>query len=70
MLSKYIYYLNVTIDTYQGKNIVKRATQMSAHSLKLHFYMSKKSQVKHNSLDYHNCFWNIFINYKVYMLKA
>ncbi len=44
MLGKYIYYFNITIDTYQGKNIIKGATQMNGHSLKLHFYMSDKSQ--------------------------
>jgi hypothetical protein len=33
---------------------------MSGHSLKLHFYMFERSQGKHNSLDYHKCFWNIF----------
>jgi hypothetical protein len=60
MLGKLIYYPNIAMDTYQGKNIVKGATQMSGHSLKLHFYMFKKSQVKHNSLDCHKVFWNIF----------
>jgi hypothetical protein len=43
-----------------GKNIVKEAIEMSAHSLKLHFCMFEKSHVKHNSLDCHNFFWNIF----------
>ncbi len=37
-----------------GKNIVKGATQMSGHSLKLHFCMFKISWVKHNSLDCRN----------------
>ncbi len=42
---------------------------MNGHSLKLHFYMFEKSQVKHNNLDTH-IFLGIFsINYKVYMLK-
>jgi hypothetical protein len=43
-----------------SKNIVKGATQLSGHSLKLHFGMFERSQGKHNSLDYHNFFWNIF----------
>ncbi len=33
---------------------------MSGHSLKLHFCMFERSQVKHNSLDCHNFVWNIF----------
>ncbi len=33
---------------------------MSGHSLKIAFYMFEKSQGKHNSLDCHKCFWNIF----------
>jgi hypothetical protein len=33
---------------------------MNEHSLKLHFCMFERSQVKHNSLDYHNYFCNIF----------
>jgi hypothetical protein len=44
-----------------GKNIVIGATQMSGHSLKLHFCMFERSQVKHNNLDCHNVFWNIFL---------
>jgi hypothetical protein len=43
-----------------GKIIVKGATQVNGHSLKLHFCMFEKSQGKHNSLDCHNFFWNIF----------
>jgi hypothetical protein len=43
---------------------------MNGHSLKLHFCMLEISQVKHNSLDCHNFLGNIFINCKVYMLKA
>jgi hypothetical protein len=42
------------------KNTIKRATQMSGHYLKLHFYMFERSQMKHSSLDCHNVFWNIF----------
>ncbi len=38
-----------------GKNIVKGATQVSGHSLKLHICMFEISKVKHNSF---NC--NIF----------
>jgi hypothetical protein len=33
---------------------------MSGHSLKLHFCMFERSQGKHNNLDCHKCFWNIF----------
>jgi hypothetical protein len=40
----------------EGKNIIKGATQASGHSLKLHFCMFERSQVKHNSLDCHNVF--------------
>jgi hypothetical protein len=36
-----------------GKITVKRATQMSGHSLKLHFCMFEKLQGKHNTLDCH-----------------
>jgi hypothetical protein len=43
-----------------GKIIVKGATQMSGHSLKLHFCMFERLEGKHNSLDCHKCFWNIF----------
>jgi hypothetical protein len=43
-----------------SKNIVKEATQVSGHSLKLHFCMFERSQVKHNSLDCHNLLRNIF----------
>jgi hypothetical protein len=43
-----------------GKNAVKGATQVNGHSLKLHFCVFEKPQVKHNSLDCHKDFWNIF----------
>jgi hypothetical protein len=33
---------------------------MNGHSLKLHFCMFERSQVKHNSLDGHKVFENIF----------
>jgi hypothetical protein len=38
------------------KNIVEGATQVSGHSLKLHFCMFERSQGEHNSLDYRNFF--------------
>jgi hypothetical protein len=41
-------------------NTVIGTTQMSGHSLTLHFCMFEKSQVKHNNLDCHNVFGNIF----------
>jgi hypothetical protein len=44
----------------EGKNIIKEATQMSAHSLKLHFCTFERSQVKHNNLDYDKFFGNTF----------
>jgi hypothetical protein len=40
----------------KGKNTINGATQVSGHSLKLHFCMFERSQVKHNSLDCHNFF--------------
>jgi hypothetical protein len=43
-----------------GKNIVKGVTQVNGHFLKLHFCMFERSHVKHNSLDCHNVFKNIF----------
>jgi hypothetical protein len=43
-----------------GKIIIKGATQASGHSLKLYFCMFEKSQRKHNNLDCHNSFCNIF----------
>jgi hypothetical protein len=39
--------------TIGGKMIIKGATQVSGHSLKLHFYMFERLQGKHNSLDFH-----------------
>jgi len=43
-----------------GKIIVNGTTQVSGHSLKLHFCMFERSQGKHNSLDCHNFFGNMF----------
>jgi hypothetical protein len=43
-----------------GKNMVKGATQVSGHFLKLHFCMFERSQMKHNNLDCHNFLGNIF----------
>jgi hypothetical protein len=42
--------------TFANKNIIKGATQVSEHSLKLDFCMFERSQMKHNSLDCHNFF--------------
>ncbi len=39
--------------THLGKIIVIGVTQVSGHSLKLHFCMFERSQGKHNSLDCH-----------------
>jgi len=44
----------------QGKNTIKGATQVSGDFLKLNFYMFERLQKKHNILDFHKCFWNIF----------
>jgi hypothetical protein len=44
----------------KGKNTIKGATQVSGHSLKVYFCMFERSQVKHNSLDGHKFFGNIF----------
>jgi hypothetical protein len=55
------YYASLLIfQTYKNTIIIKGATQMSGHSLKLHFCMFERSQGKHNNLDCHKCFWNIF----------
>jgi hypothetical protein len=43
---------------------------MIERSLKLHFFMFERSQMKHNSLDCHNFFGLFSINCKVYILKA
>jgi hypothetical protein len=57
---------HIPIDVYiflkliLGKNIVKGATQMNGHSLKLYFCMFEKSQMKYNNLDCHKVFYNIF----------
>jgi hypothetical protein len=48
--------LNLVI--HKGKNIVKRATPVNGHSLKLYFCIFERSQNKHNNMDYH-FFWNI-----------
>jgi len=52
------------------KNIIKGTIQVNGHSLKLHFCIFEKSQVKHNSLDCHYFFGIFFINCKFYMLKV
>ncbi len=54
---------------FMGNITIKGAIQMSGHSLKLRFFMFERSQIKHNSFDYHNFFGIFFINCKVYMLK-
>jgi hypothetical protein len=53
-----------------GKNVVKGATKLSGHFLKLHFGMFEKSQVKHTNLNCHNFFEIFSINWKDYMLKV
>ncbi len=55
---------------FMGKITIKGAIQVSGHSLKLHFCMFERSQMKHNSLDYHNFFGIFSINCKVYMFKT
>jgi hypothetical protein len=51
-----------------GKNVVKRAIQVSGHSFKLHFCMFERSQGKHEIWNIISC-WNIFITCKVQMFK-
>jgi hypothetical protein len=53
-----------------GKITIKGATQISGHSLKLHFCMFERSQGKRNSLDCHIVFGIFSINCKVYMFKV
>jgi hypothetical protein len=55
---------------FMGKITIKGAIQVNGHSLKLHFYMFERSQMKHNNLDYDNVFGVFSINCKVYMLKV
>jgi hypothetical protein len=59
-----IYFRNISIlhdcISYSKNVIVKGATQVNGHSLKLYFYMFERLQGNHNSLDCHKCFWNIF----------
>jgi hypothetical protein len=45
-------HLNQIQILHLGKDIVKGSTQVNAHFLKLHFCMFKRSQMKHNDLDY------------------
>jgi hypothetical protein len=42
--------------TKMGKNIIKGATQISGHFLKLHFCTFEKSLEKQNSSDCHKSF--------------
>ncbi len=56
--------LNLFLD--KGKITIKEATQVSGYLLRLHFYMFKRSQGKHNSLDCHNFFGIFSIICKVY----
>jgi hypothetical protein len=39
-----------------GKIIIKGATQVDGHSLKIHFCTFERSQGKYNSLDCHKVF--------------
>ncbi len=48
------------IHSCSSKITIKGATQVSGYSLKQYFCMFERSQGKHNSLDCHKCFWNIF----------
>jgi hypothetical protein len=50
--------------------MITGATQVSGHSLKLHFDMFEISQEKHISSDYHTIFGIFSINCKIYILKA
>jgi hypothetical protein len=53
-------FMYILLIRLMGKNIVKGATQVNGHSLKLNFDMFERLQVKHNNLNCHNFFWNIF----------
>jgi hypothetical protein len=53
-----------------GKNTIKRVIQVNGHSLKLHLCMFDKSQMKHNSLDCQNVFWNIFHQLQILHAKS
>ncbi len=53
-----------------SKDTIKGPTQVNGHSLKLHFCIFERSQVKHNNLDYNKFFEVFFINCKFYMFKA
>ncbi len=68
LFSHFLYFFFIFIWN-KGKNIVKGTTQISGHSLKLHFYMFERSQSKHNNLNCHDFFWNIFHQCKIYMYK-
>jgi hypothetical protein len=60
MIVQHLCVLCSHVNLIHDKNTIKRATQMSGHNLKLHFYMFERSQMKNSSLDCHNVFWNIF----------
>jgi hypothetical protein len=67
--SQAVHFCNVLIPSslmqdqqQRGKNIVKRATQVHGHSLKLNFCLFERSQGKHNSLDCHTVFGIFSIN--------
>jgi hypothetical protein len=48
-------FLNI-LSYVDGHIKLRRHSLSCGHSLKLNFCMFEKSQVKHNNLDYHNCF--------------
>ncbi len=53
-----------------GKITIKRAIQVSEHSLNQYFCIFERSQKKHNTLNCHKFFGIFSINYKIYMLKV
>jgi len=52
--------ISILFHPFLGKNTIKRTTQVSGCFLKVYFCMFERSQVKHNSLDCHKFFGNIF----------
>ncbi len=53
-----------------SKTIIKQATQLRGHSLKLHFCIFEITLKKHTSLDCNKFFGIFSSNYKVYMFKV
>ncbi len=70
MKNQTIFIKEKLLEIQEGKNTIKGSVQVNEHSLKLHFCMFERSQVKHNSLDCYNYFGIFSINCNVYMFKT